>query len=74
MGNSKHQSSIVGSRRNGIHEEQRLCNEALESGAYDSVSDKDWVELCEQVATKGRKGPDSDDTQESYAVPSSLDD
>jgi hypothetical protein len=41
-------------RRNALNEEQILCNEALESSAFDSISDDQWVALCEQAASKGR--------------------
>ncbi len=42
-------------RRNKLDNEQVLCNEAIESDAYDQLSDKAWVMLCEEVAAKERK-------------------
>ena len=41
-------------RRNALNEEQILCHEALESTAFDTISDDQWVALCEQAASKGR--------------------
>lgn len=41
-------------RRIGLNEEQVLCNEALESSKFDAISDKQWVAMCEQVASKAR--------------------
>lgn len=37
--------AVMASRR-----EQELCVTALESGHYDSMSDDEWVALCEQLA------------------------
>jgi hypothetical protein len=34
--------------------EQALCNEAIESGEYDSISDEDWILLCERIAAETR--------------------
>ena len=42
-------------RKNGIEEEQSLCNEALKSEDLDTLSDVAWVALCEEAAAKGRK-------------------
>lgn len=36
------------------NEEQSLCLEALESGAYDDMSDQEWVALCERLAADAR--------------------
>jgi len=41
-------------RRTPREEEQFLCNEALRTGDFDSISDSEWVALCERVASKGR--------------------
>ena len=41
-------------RRIPLNEEQILCNAALESNQYDSISDDEWVALCEKVASKTR--------------------
>lgn len=46
--------STKGGRDTAVGEEQAFCLQALESGAYDSISDGAWVALCEQVATKAR--------------------
>ena len=35
-------------------EEQDLCNEAVDSGKYDELSDAEWIALCEQIATRSR--------------------
>lgn len=37
-----------------LNEEQTLCLEALESGAYDNMSDQEWVALCERLAADAR--------------------
>ena len=41
-------------RGNALREEQALCRHAIESEAYDSMSDRAWVVLCEQVALEAR--------------------
>ena len=33
-----------------IQAEQELCNAALESGSFDTMSDAEWVELCRRAA------------------------
>ncbi len=38
-------------------EEQALCQRAMDSGKYDSMSDGEWVALCEQAAAKAREIP-----------------
>lgn len=38
------------SRHNSIQREQELCLDAIESGNYDTMTDKQWVELCERTA------------------------
>lgn len=42
-------------RRVQLNDEQILCNEALESGQFDTISDDEWVALCEKVAAKSGK-------------------
>jgi len=34
----------------GIRREQELCVEALDSGEYDTMSDAEWVALCEKLS------------------------
>ena len=41
-------------RRTPLEEEQFLCNEALQSGDFDAISDSDWVAMCERAAGKER--------------------
>jgi len=36
-------------------EEQRLCNEALDSHEFDAISDEQWVQMCEQAAAGARQ-------------------
>ena len=38
-----------------IDEEQFLCNEALRTGVFDRISERDWVTLCEKAYIKGRR-------------------
>lgn len=52
--------SAKGGRDTAVGEEQAFCLQALESGAYDSISDGAWVALCEQVATKARQVAEQD--------------
>ena len=42
-------------RDHSLREEQTFCRQALESGAYNTMTDKEWVEVCERVATEARK-------------------
>lgn len=49
---------IRDNREHSIHEEQALCLRAVESGKYDSMSDKSWIALCEQVAKDARLIPE----------------
>jgi hypothetical protein len=44
----------AGNRKSGIEEEQLLCNEAIESGELDVLSDAAWVSLCEKAAARAR--------------------
>jgi hypothetical protein len=48
------ESAKTQTRRIPLNEEQILCNAALESNQYDSISDDEWVALCEKVASKTR--------------------
>ncbi|HIJ72884.1 MAG TPA: hypothetical protein HPP83_02175 [Candidatus Hydrogenedentes bacterium] len=41
----------------GTRREQALCIAALESGACDGMTDKEWVTLCEEVATEDKDAP-----------------
>ncbi len=52
--------STKGGRDTSLREEQDFCRRALESDAYDSMSDKEWVALCEQVATEARQAIERD--------------
>ena len=42
-------------RRKGHEEELALCNEAVESGDHDLISDAAWIILCNEAVTRGRK-------------------
>ncbi len=48
-------SPKVAPRRALLNDEQILCNEALASGQFDTISDDEWVALCEKVAAKSGK-------------------
>jgi len=37
--------------------EQALCKAAVESHKYDSLSDEEWVRLCETAARKAMESP-----------------
>ena len=52
--------SAKGGRDKSVREEQAFCRRALESQAYDSMSDREWVFLCEQVATEARQAVERD--------------
>ena len=54
MISSDEELSTSPSRRTPREEEQYLCNEALRTGDFDSISDSEWIALCERVASKGR--------------------
>ncbi len=41
-------------KRTPREEEQFLCNEALRTGAFDSISDSEWIAMCERAASKDR--------------------
>lgn len=46
-------------RRASIQREQALCQDAIESDAYDALTDKQWVELCERTGRE-EAAPDGD--------------
>lgn len=48
-------SPKAATRRIVLNDEQLLCNEALATGQFDSISDEEWVALCEKVAAKAGK-------------------
>jgi hypothetical protein len=50
--------SLKLARDHSITNEQTLCLEALESGAYDDMSDQEWVALCEKLASDSRHPDD----------------
>jgi len=37
-------------RDGALNEEQSFCLAALESGAFDDMSDQEWVAVCERIA------------------------
>lgn len=41
-------------RFDSVQAEQALCNEALESGSFDTMSDAEWVEMCRRAAAGER--------------------
>lgn len=43
------QPEKVGQDTNAMLREQELCRLALESDAYDTMSDEEWVSLCERT-------------------------
>ena len=50
--NRNHPSETI--RCESTDEEQTFCNQAIESGEYDLVSDRAWVSECEGIAAKAR--------------------
>lgn len=54
MSSSESTSETKREQDRSILREQALCNEALESGEYDSISDDDWILLCERIAAETR--------------------
>lgn len=54
MTNPETETAKAQLRRIPLNEEQILCNAALESNEYDSISDDEWVAMCEKVASKSR--------------------
>jgi hypothetical protein len=43
------QPEKVGQDTNAMIREQELCRLALESDTYDTMSDEEWVSLCERT-------------------------
>lgn len=39
---------------NSVELEQALCMDALTTGAYDEMSDEEWVAMCERVARENK--------------------
>lgn len=62
MSDSKTKASRTSIRQTYQEAEQEVCNEALQSGAFDEISDKDWVRMCERVA-EGCRESRSDETR-----------
>ena len=54
MSSSERSSTARRAEDRSLVREQALCNEALESGEYDSISDEDWILLCERIAAEAR--------------------
>jgi len=57
MINPEIESAKSQNRRNALNEEQILCNAALESSEFDTISDDEWVAMCEKAASKTRAVP-----------------
>lgn len=55
MLNSKRDTQTVRTSKDSRDAEQLLCTKALNSTAYDSMTDKEWVALCEDVAGHARR-------------------
>lgn len=58
------ESNTARGRRTALEEEQHFCIEALETGEFDKVSDKVWIDLCQKAATRGKSSPAPEDMQE----------
>ena len=43
------QPDKIGHDTNAVIREQELCRLALESDTYDTMSDEEWVSLCERT-------------------------
>lgn len=56
---SNQESAGSPERRTPREEEQFLCNEALRTGAFDAMSDNEWVAMCERAASVGRSATES---------------
>lgn len=50
--------AVKHARAHALSDEQSLCLKALESGAYDDMSDQEWVALCERLAADARHHED----------------
>ena len=45
----------VGPTQSPHEAEQSLCNEAMKTGEFDKISDREWINMCERVASQHRK-------------------
>ena len=45
---------VTRGRFDSVQAEQALCNQALESGSFDTMSDAEWVEMCRRAAAGER--------------------
>ena len=73
MENSSPVKSVKHARNHSISEEQTLCLEAMESGAYDDMTDQEWVALCERLAADARQHDELvEDTDHTLAVVGDL--
>ncbi len=53
---TSHEYKTTGRGRDiSLRDEQNFCLEAMESGEYDTMSDKEWVAICERVAAGARR-------------------
>ena len=50
MGRRKKTDSPMSGGSAASRREQALCIDALESGEYDDLTDKEWVAMCERTA------------------------
>jgi hypothetical protein len=46
----KDRQAVMENETRAIQLEQALCNSALGTSEYDTLSDDEWVELCEKIA------------------------
>jgi len=58
---SKRDSSrtLISIAAQGMHREQELCIAATESHDYDSMSDEEWVRLCEKISREAEASQES---------------
>ncbi|MBI2434597.1 MAG: hypothetical protein HYV26_17210 [Candidatus Hydrogenedentes bacterium] len=54
--------------RTPLEEEQCLCNEAVRTGAFDMLTDAEWIALCEQKALGARIAAEEDAMDDSIPV------
>ncbi len=56
---AKHANTAVGRHDSfGSRREQALCVDAVASGNFDTMTDTEWVAMCERVAREERFRPD----------------
>ncbi len=56
---AKHANTAVGRHDSfGSRREQALCVDAVASGNFDTMTDTEWVAMCERVAREERFAPD----------------